>query len=326
MNRAVYFDLCEKKLTLLCYSVEVRGKLNILDYNIHCEDFYVNFFNLLFGYSLKNTNQENHNFEGIDLIDGDNKIVLQVSSTATKVKIESALKKDLSLYKGHNFKFISIAKDASKLRNKNYVNPHALIFIPNQDIHDIKTILNIILHLDVTKQKEIYSFLKNELQEEQNHTLTETNIAAVINILAKEDFTNFETTDFPQPFNVDNKITFNNLNAAAYLIEDYKIHHGKVSRIYSEFSKVGKNTSFSVLSAFRTIFIKLSTQYSGDELFFKIIESSVETVRKSTNFTQIPLEELELCVSILAVDAFIRCKIFRDPNGVNDVVTKGHSS
>ncbi|EEW7308290.1 hypothetical protein D6Y75_23150, partial [Escherichia coli] len=100
----------------------------------------------------------------------------------------------------------------------------------------------------------------------------------------------------------------------------------KVSRIYSEFNQMGKNSSLSVLSSFRTIFVKLSTQYTGDELFFKIIDSSVEMVRKSANFTQIPLEELELCVSILAVDAFIRCKIFRDPNGVNDVVTKGHSS
>lgn len=326
MNRSIYFDLCEKRLTLLCYSVELRGKLNILNYNLHCEDFYVHFFNLLFGYSLKNTNQEKHNFEGIDLIDENGKIVLQVSSTATKTKIDSALNKDLRLYKGHQFKFISIAKDASDLRNKTYTNPHALVFIPQQDIHDVKSILNVISHLDITKQKEIHGFLKNELQEESDDVLIETNIAAVINILAKEDFSNVETTDFPQPFDVTDKITFNNLNAAEYIIEDYKIHHGKVSRIYSEFNQMGKNSSLSVLSSFRTIFVKLSTQYTGDELFFKIIDSSVEMVRKSANFTQIPLEELELCVSILAVDAFIRCKIFREPNGVNDVVTKGHSS
>lgn len=89
---------------------------------------------------------------------------------------------------------------------------------------------------------------------------------------------------------------------------------------------MGKNISVSVLSSFRTSFIKLSKEYTGDDLFFKIIESAVDTVRKSVNFTQIPLEELELCVSILAVDAFIRCKIFRDPNGVNDAVAQRHSS
>ncbi|WP_349636598.1 ABC-three component system protein [Salmonella enterica] len=44
------------------------------------------------------------------------------------------------------------------------------------------------------------------------------------------------------------------MNAAEYIIEDYKIHHGKVSRIYSEFNQMGKNSSLSVLSSFRTIF------------------------------------------------------------------------
>ncbi|HDO1321411.1 ABC-three component system protein [Aeromonas veronii] len=326
MNRSLYFDLCEKRLSLLCYSVEARGSLNILNYHLHCEDFYVHFFNLLFGYSLQNTNQEINNFEGIDLIDKHEQIVLQVSSSATKFKIESSLNKNLSSYQGYQFKFISIAKDASDLRNKTYINPHALIFIPKQDIHDLKSILNVILHLDIAKQKEIHSFLKNELQEEPDNILLETNIAAIINTLAKEDFSNIECTDFPQPFNVNDKIIFNNLNAAEYIIEDYKIHHAKVSRIYSEFNEMGKNISISILSSFRTSFIKLSKEYTGDDLFFKIIESAVDTVRKSANFTQIPLEELELCVSILAVDAFIRCKIFRDPNGVNDAVAQRHSS
>ena len=137
------------------------------------------------------------------------------------------------------------------MRNKTYINPHALIFIPKQDIHDLKSILNVILHLDIAKQKEIHSFLKSELQEEPDNLLLETNIAAIINTLAKEDFSNIEGTDFPQPFNVNDKIVFNNLNAAEDIIEDYKIHHGKVSRIYSEFNEMGKNISVSVLSSFR---------------------------------------------------------------------------
>lgn len=326
MNRSIYFNLCEKKLTLLCYSVEVRGGLNILDYNIHCEDFYVHFFNLLFGFSLKNTNQVIHNFQGIDLIDEQGKIVLQVSSTATKEKVESALTKDLSSYKGHQFKFISISKDATTLRKKTYSNPHDLMFKPETDIHDVKTILNTILHMDISRQKEIYHFLRNELEEDSNGAMFDTNIASIINTLSKENLQFSEGIDHPQAFNVDNKITFNNLNTAEFLIEDYKIHHHKVSRIYSEFDKIGKNVSTSVLASFRTSFIKFSKQHTGDELFFKIIDDAIGIIKNSANFTQIPLEELELCVSILAVDAFIRCKIFRDPNGVNDAITQRHSS
>ncbi|AHK19987.1 ABC-three component system protein [Yersinia similis] len=326
MNRSVYFDLCERRLSLLCYSVEIRGKLNILNFNLHCEDFYVYFFNLLFGYSLENTNQQSNNFEGIDLIDQNNKIVLQVSATATKAKIDSALTKNLSVYKGHQFKFISIAKDASELRSKIYKNPHALVFAPIDDIHDVKTLLNFILHLDISKQKEVYGFLRRELEDESSNSLSETNIAAIINALAKEDFTIVDSVDHPKAFDVEKKIVFNNLNAAEYIIEDYKIHHSKVSHIYSEFDQMGKNVSVSVLASFRSCFSKLSMNYSGDELFFKVIESSIEIVKKSANFSHIPLEELELCVSILAVDAFIRCRIFKDPNGVNDVTTERHSS
>ena len=33
----------------------------------------------------------------------------------------------------------------------------------------------------------------------------------------------------------------------------------------------------------------------------------------STNYDGIPFEELELCVNILVVDAFIKCKIFESP-------------
>ncbi len=48
MNRTAIFNACEQKLTLLCYRVELRGRLNILDLNIHCEDFYAGLLNLLY--------------------------------------------------------------------------------------------------------------------------------------------------------------------------------------------------------------------------------------------------------------------------------------
>jgi hypothetical protein len=35
----------------------------------------------------------------------------------------------------------------------------------------------------------------------------------------------------------------------------------------------------------------------------------------------IPQEEMEMCVGILVVDAFIRCKIFKNPNNYNYATT-----
>ena len=46
VNRSLYFNLCEDRLSVLCTRVEMRGKLNILGFHLHSEDFYVGFLNL----------------------------------------------------------------------------------------------------------------------------------------------------------------------------------------------------------------------------------------------------------------------------------------
>lgn len=321
MNRSSYFNLCVQKLSTLCTQIELRGKLNILDFHIHAEDFYLNFLNVLFGFSLINMNQVTQNAEGIDLIDTVNKLVLQVSSTASKVKVESALSKDLKAYKDYRFKFVSISKDASELRKQAYANPHGLAFVPKEDIYDIKSILNYIQHQQIDKQRIIYDFLKNELQPDGDRLPVETNLASVINILANENFSNtLNTIISPIPFNVDEKLTFNNLKAAAIVIEDYKVQHHRIDRMYSVFDTAGQNKSNSVLNWLRQSYIKLSSQYAGDDLFFQVVEQAIQTVQNSANYIDIPLEELAMWINALAVDAFIRCKIFKKPEGALNAV------
>lgn len=320
MNRTIYWNLCELRLSTLCTRVELRGKLNILDFHLHAEDFYLDFLNVLFGYSLKNMNLVTQNAAGIDLIDLTNKLVLQVSSTASKEKVESALSKDLKSYKNYRFNFVSISKDASNLRNQSFVNTHGLAFDPKVDIHDVKSILSHILHLKTDKQRIIYDFLKKELQSDEDQSPVETNLAAVINILAKENFDDVQNFPIPKVFDVDTKLTFNNLVAAAIVIEDYKVQHHRIDKIYSLFDSAGKNKSSSVLNWLRQSYIKLSKQYSGDDLFFQVVEHAVKTVQASSNYTNIPLDELAMWTNALAVDAFIRCRIFKNPEGVKNAV------
>ena len=58
------------------------------------------------------------------------------------------------------------------------------------------------------------------------------------------------------------------------------------------------------------------------EIFFAIINNVIELIKGSKNYIEIPYEELEMCVSIIVVDAFIRCKIFKNPEGYNYAVTR----
>jgi hypothetical protein len=316
MNRIKYFNYIRRKLVALAAEIEISGKLNILDLHAHSENFYLNFFKELFGWDLKNANKIKSNVEAIDLIaDTPEKIVIQVSSTCSKEKIESALNKQL--IKDHNnycFKFISISKDASELRKKDYKNPHSITFNPLNDIYDVASILNCISALDIDCQKKIYEFIKKELGDEIDINKLDSNLATVINVLSKEKLEEIEQTPTVDSFEIDRKITFNNLDSAKYIIDDYSVHHNRLDKIYSEFDTSGENKSNSVLSNIRTEYIKNIKIKNDDDLFFIIINNIQDKITQSPNLEQIPTEELELCVNILVVDAFIRCKIFKNPN------------
>jgi len=56
-------------------------------------------------------------------------------------------------------------------------------------------------------------------------------------------------------------------------------------------------------------------------LFLKVIAAVTEKALKSKNFQPIPIDELELCINILVVDAFIRCKIFKNPENYKYATT-----
>lgn len=315
MNRSKYFNFIEEKLSLLATRLEMRGSLNILDLHLHSENFYLHFFNLLFNWKLENLNAMHQSVAGVDLVDFTNNIIAQVSATATKQKIESALAKDLSTYKGYSFKFISISKDANNLRAKTFSNPHKLTFSPTEDIFDVPKLLKLVNVMDTDRQKAVYEFLKKEIKSEPDPEKVESNLTTIIKILSKEDWSqeapSFETV----PYDIEEKISYNQLDTARALIDDYKIHYFRIEKIYSDFTRQGANKSLSILNGIRTEYVTLGSVGSADQCFFSIIEKIVQKIRSSANYTPIPEEELALCVQILVVDAFIRCKIFKNPMG-----------
>ena len=117
------------------------------------------------------------------------------------------------------------------------------------------------------------------------------------------------------PYDIEIKISYNQLEKAKVLIDDYKVHYHRIDKIYSDFDKQGVNKSLSVLNGIRNEYILLADNVSPDQCFFSIIDKVVRKIRESANYTAIPDEELTLCVQILVVDAFIRCKIFKNPSG-----------
>ncbi|MBK7104931.1 MAG: SMEK domain-containing protein [Ignavibacteriae bacterium] len=322
MNRSRYFNYIEEKLSVLAYRINIKGKLNILDLHMHSEDFYLHFLNKLYCWELINMNKKLQNVEAIDLIDDNNKIIIQVSATSTKSKIESALKKNImQSLTGYTFKFVSISNDSSKLRKLVYENSSGIKFEPANDIMDPSSILDEIKSKEIPFQRIIYSFIKDELGAEIDIIKLDSNLATIINILSEEDLNKFDTDLKLNSFEIDRKIEFNNLDICKIIIEDYKVHYNRVNKKYEEFDKLGKNKSNSVLASIRGEYIKNIKMDNDDELFFKVIDNVLNLVTQSANYISIPSDELDQCINILVVDAFIRCKIFKNPENYNYVTS-----
>lgn len=322
MNRPNYFNVIEERINLLALRIISRGRLNILDFHGHSENFYQYFLNEVNGWEVTNENDNKQNVEAIDLIDHKNKFIIQVSSTASKQKIESSLSKDsIKSYSGYIFKFVSIARDADDLRKDSFKNPHGICFNPLTDIIDKNSILSKIRGLHIDDQERIYKFVKKELSAEIDTVKLESNLATVINILSKENWDKSEAVIEIKSFEIERKILYNNLNGASLIIDDYMIHYGRVDKIYTEFDSLGSNKSSSVLSSIRKEYVKLKSSLTDDQLFFEIISKVEEKILNSSNYSSIPFDELELCINILVVDAFIRCRIFENPENYNYVTT-----
>lgn len=324
MNRTKYFNYIEEKLHVLAYRIAERGKLNLLDLNIHSETFFADLLNMIFDFELVNLNIIKQNVEGIDLQDKKNKVIAQVSSTNTKQKIEKSLNKKIFInYPGYRFKFILIAGDSKKLRESTFANPHNALFSPKDDIVDVGIILNIVLSMSIEKQKGFYEFIKNELGSEIDVVKVDTNLATIINILADENLSeNIESPEI-NSFEINKKIEFNNLIDVQDTVDDYKVYYHKLDEKYTEFDKQGSNKSLSVFQIIKKQYtMLLPDSKSAPNLFFGIVDSVICLIINSKNYVEIPYEELEMCVHILVVDAFVRCKIFRNPGGYNHAITR----
>lgn len=320
MERQRYLNYISGKLTALACRIEVEGKLNILDLHIHAEDFYRDFLGLLFGWRLKNMNSENQNVEAIDLVDDTNKLIVQVSATNTKEKINHSLSKDVSKYTDYIFKFISIARSADALRDKTYKTPNRIAFDPKNDIYDVVSLLKIIQHLSIDKLEEVYIFINKELCGNIDSSTIDSDLTAVIQILSQTDLSTDNIIRLNNEFEIDNKIEYNHLSTESKdVIRDYCLYQNIVGKIYAAFDKEGMNKSLFVLNRIRGIYITYKGTLEGDELFGKIRECVKREIYDSPNRGNLTKEAIEMCADVIIVDAFIRCKIFENPQGYQDV-------
>lgn len=309
-----HIDFITNALTALATNVSVRGKLNMTDLHTISEDFFADLLNLMYNLKLHNANADSMNSEGIDLVDDGAKVIIQVSGTCSKRKIDHSLAELKKEYSGYHFIFIPIITGSAKQQQGNcYSAPHGIVFEPEKDIRDINFLVReLAIGACRHKAEEIADFLKKELRFVMfDAERLESGLEYVIKELAKDvsDDPKFDAKDFQ----IESKISFNGLNEGQDIISEYSNQYNKVKRIYDEYAKQGQNKSKAVLQKLHKIYLKWKDSMSGDALFFRIekdVISSVNTDSMPEGFT---VEELEMCADILMVHAFMECKIFEKP-------------
>ena len=312
LQRQTYINDIVNRLSGLASCVELRGLLNLLDLHVISEDFYVGLLNLVYGWNLRNANSSQQNAPGIDLVDDSNHILVQVTGSCTKRKIDHSLEEISEKYTGYHFYFVPIVLDAKKQREYEYAPPPEVVFNPKTDILDIHFIANKIKGMpDIADIDTIAIFIKNNIQNDVPDTTQLTSgLNYIISQLAEDDLNecDFDMTEFE----IEAKIKFNNLSIYAKdAIDQYKIFYINVQEIYSEYARQGKNKSMAVLQKLHRIYVSLKSQASGDALFIAIKNEIINQIgNKNNNLSQ---ELLDMCVEMLMVHAFMECKIFEKP-------------
>ena len=309
-----YISDISNALSSLATTLYVRGKVNLTDAHVMSEGFYEGLLNLMYNLNLHNTNSDQQNAEGIDLVDTDARIIMQVTTTCSKTKIDHSLSELKPEYEGFHFIFVPITiKDTRSQRTHQYNAPHNIVFDPKKDIYDIPFLVRELAYGKCAdKAALVADYLKKNLRclilDERRLS---SGLEYMIRELSKDGSADpsFDAKDFE----IEAKISFNGLSYGEGIIRDYADQHPKVKRIYDEYAKQGQYKSKAVLQKFHSIYLDWKQTLRGDELFKKIeseVVSLVNVANLPDDFTQ---EELEMCADILIVHAFMECKIFEKP-------------
>lgn len=300
-------------LSQLAVNMSVRAKMNLTDLHVQSENFFAGLLNIIYGWNLRNANSDKHNAEGVDLVDDEAKVIVQVTGTCSKGKIDHSLSELKEAYRGYHFVFFPVVDTAKQQRKHEYKATFDIVFNPQQDILDITRLVEELSKSDAAdKAEEAAMYIKKNLVSATSGSeRMASGLEYVIVQLSKDG--SADTEYDAEEFRIEAKIAFNNLEYGRDIIMDCASQHGKVQRIYDEYARQGQGKSKAVLHKLRSIYLKHKQKSSGDNLFRKIereIIESIDAVNMPEDFTK---EELLMCVDILMVHAFMECKIFEKP-------------
>lgn len=302
----------EKILKLLSYFQLMIGNSNnstMTDIDHYAEDVFARILNIVYGFSLVNQNAEEQNVPGIDLVDRDRHVVVQVSATADRKKIRHSLSRiPLQLGRCH-FLFFCTAGDAKNLRKGKYETPSIVSFDPRTDIIDIPWILQQIQHLEPKLMNDVLDCLSEYL--ELPTKVLPTELASVVNSLSKGDLG--LSAQNPMPFEIADKIGFNKLNEIWF--DSYSGGQATLKDVYETFAENGLAAENIIIARITNLY--LEEKRKGKDSMHILLDLQIrvadEAIRSGNIDQRLTRDTIQMCAGVLIFDAFVKCRIFDRP-------------
>lgn len=151
-NDEKYYSNIRNALVARAAAVKVDAERNLQNLGVLSEEFYREFVNILLDLRLVNANDAEHNSPGIDLIDYENRVVVQVSATCSAKKIQKSLD-GIDLPEGTCWHFVFVAiTDKAPNYAKTFKLPRGIVFDKKKDVFDTARLMKRVEYAGIDKQ------------------------------------------------------------------------------------------------------------------------------------------------------------------------------
>ncbi|WP_434333150.1 ABC-three component system protein [Mycoplasma capricolum] len=194
---------------------------------------------------------------------------------------------------------------------------NTLLFEPKKDIWDVSFLIQHLYEVDIIKLEKLLTYLNQETLDIVNFKTLSSDIATIINILSTKMDNEYEdNNNNNKVFNIEEKIVYNNLFSIRKYIYNKASSISKVIKVYEEFEKQGKNISKNVINQISRTYYELLSKYDNPiKIFWELIANLENIVKNSSNLDikNISLENITSSLSVIVIDAFMKCKIYKKP-------------
>jgi hypothetical protein len=312
IERQTYINEIIERLTFLKTKVDLSKALNLTDINIHSENFYRDFLNLLYGYALQNINIIEPNASAIDLGDKAKRIAFQVTSTAsldkTKKTVKSFIRKKYYL-DYDRLVMLNITTKANH-REKFVGDESTYQLNVKEDIWEMGEIVRDINALELDQIKKVLAFLKEEIKLTSDQVLVKEirTFISLIGYLSDESQPSAGNgfIDAPDP---DGKINKRFADYSNFLTKEYQdlyIEYGQVLADVIRQSDIGHA---------RVRRLELHLKSNSDNILTECKGNAKEALGKLVEKYKILLSDNsieydESAIKFFLVDQIIRCNVF----------------